>query len=318
MALSASFSSEFAPGLRDIIGTERTSMPAEYSMLFRQETSERQYEDYLHATGLPQAVQRDEGEATPFFDPIEGEQKRFTHNGWSIGFQVSTEAWDDDLYKTKSALRAAAAGLPESMRERVENEHVDVFVNGFSSYAPVQHPSSGSLWETTHERLDGGTAQSNLGTAAAMSTTSIRELEILFSKWFNDRGIRMKGSPDMLVYAPDNRYKVMEIFGPDRAAVYDDNTIGEVTGTPAASVAATTITNYSPGLKHFEYSYLDGLADNSYYILGRKHTLITLWRERPTMDSYDDLNTRTAKFASHMRFSFGPVSWFDTAANAGL
>lgn len=293
MALSASFANEMAPGFLDIVGTTLRNWPAFYSRFFNVQTSEHQYEDYLHATGIPKAVPRDEGEPTPFFDPLEGGTKRFTHDEWAIGVQISHEAWADDRYKAKSALRKAARSLARAMAERVEVQAADVFDNGDTSYPTIDGPTNNALFGyNTHPRLDGGGYQSNAPqTALALSVSSYRAARLAFRKWTDDVGNKVMFRPVRLIVPDDLEYTAMEIIqSPNRPDTSD-----RVINVTANSIEIAT------------WSYLTN--QQAWGLQADDHPLVFFWRERPTMDAYDDRNTRMSKFASFMRFSYGPV-WF--------
>lgn len=293
MALSSSFANHLAPGLMDIVGLRFKNYPAWYSQLLNVMTSERQYEDFLNATGLPIAVARAEGEPVPFYDPLEGLTKRFTHGNFSIGFQVSREAWNDDMYKSKSALRKAANGLVRSCTEKVEIDAAFAnFNDGFSGN--TKSIDNVTLYSASHTRLDGsGITQSNLQASAAITLTTLRQAQLLFYGWTDDRGIKIICNPTTLV---TSNYD---------ATAY---TAAALLQSPMSPDTTNLVKNVTQGfLTQVKYPYLTDA--NSYFILGDEHQLNFIWRERPTLDSWDDKNTRTAKFASYMRYSTGPVHW---------
>lgn len=307
MALSGSFANHMLPYIRDVVGLGFKSVEAYYSKFFNVQTTDKQYEDFLHAAPMPLAVSRNEGGPTPFFDPLEGATKRFTPAQWSIGFQVSKEAWDDDQRKTKGAIRHASNNLMRSMVERVEVEAAKCFNNGFlaasaGGYAPItDNQTTGKLFDTAHVRLDGGTAQSNTASVStALTPTSFRTGLIQFERWLNDRGLKVRSTPVRLIYPPELQYDAMEILDspmrPDAAENIKNVTMGEVAKQ--------------------KYLYLT-TGSTAWFLQAADHPLIFLWRERPSMDAYDDKNTRTSKFASFMRFTFGPLHWIGIYGNQG-
>lgn len=294
-----SFAEHIAPGLRAIVGTRIERWEMTYSRCTRVETTKRYYEDWLHAAGLPVAQSRDVGEGTPFYDPLEGSTKRLTPEGFSIGFEIYKELWDTDLYKgAGSALRDAAQGLADAMAERVEIEAADPFNSGFASYSTIDGGSY--LFASDHARLDGGTNQSNVGSGVALSYANILSALPKFRKWVSDRGYKLNYQPNLLVIPPDLEYTVREMLESD-------------TDPDNANFAANVI----PG--RIKYVINPWLTDtNAWFLIDTAHNpIITLWRERPTFDAYDDKNTRAAKFASHMWFTVSPVHWIGAYGDPG-
>src|SRR5262245_38547897 len=87
------------PGIREIIGTDLEGREMYYSHLYNVGTSDRNFEDFLAATGLPTAVEKPQGADIQSFNVLEGLTKRLSPVVWAIGAEVTMEAWDDDLYK---------------------------------------------------------------------------------------------------------------------------------------------------------------------------------------------------------------------------
>lgn len=292
MALSGSFSNHIVPAIREVVGTGLGRLEAYYSRLYRVMTTERRYEDILHATGLPAAIDRDENEPIPFFDPIEGSTKRMTVAGRSIGFQVSRELWMDDLRKGNgSALREAAEMIRDSLAERIELDGVAPFNLGFSGGNFGTIDGATDFFSASHPRLDGGGNQSNLKTSHAFTISTMREILQEFMTYKNDAGIRIPLRGDLLVIPPNLHYSALEtLVSPDKPS----------TANRAVNVTQNVV-------QPITYPYLT--STTTWFLRANRHYLYWLWRERPFTENFDDKNTRTAKFAAHMRYDRRPI-WF--------
>lgn len=296
MALSGSFSRHLAPGYRDIVGTTFRSWDAFYSRIFSTETTTRSYEDYFGATGIPRAVAKAEAQPISFYDPIEGSSLRITPAARAIGVQISREAWDDDLYKNKSALRKSASGLARAAIEDVEVQAADVF-NTFASYLGVD----GVAWASTaHTRLDGGANQANRPAVdAALSLTSYRNALLQFDKWVDDRGNKIRGYPRMLIVPTDLIHRAEEIV--------------TSTGKPGTADNDPNVTKNATSILRWPYL----TSTTAWGVLGSDHWFKWLWRTRPEMDSYDDRDKKVAKFTIWSRFGYGVPHWHDSYWTTG-
>ena len=305
MATTASFSEHLAPGLRDIVGTNLGGREAHYSSLMRVETSERNYEDFLAAAGLPVATIKGEGQPIAAFDPLEGGTMRLNHTVYGIGMEVSEEAWEDDLYQGKgSALRDAGSSLADSLAEVTEIQahrmyNAEAFltsaVPSFLRTLP-DNASTISVYSKTHGTVSGGEAgtQSNRpSTDVDLTVTSFRTGLTQFKKWRDDRNKRIPGytTPRMMVVPTELEWDAKEILGslnrPDTANRVENVTKGAVS------------LHISP--------YIDD--SDSWFLIGGKHYLVFLWRWRPRMDNFDDRRSRIAVFLAYQRFALGAIDW---------
>jgi hypothetical protein len=298
MALTGSFAKTIAPGYRDIVGTTFESAAVMYSRLFHVEATERNYEDMFASTGVPRAVSKPEGAPISFYDPIEGNQKRVQIGAKAIGVQISRELWDDDLYKNRSGVRKSASMLARAYMETVEVDAFDVFNNGFgSTYTTTDGVG---LFNTAHTRLDGGGTQANRpSTDIGLSLSSMRAGRNQFSKWFDDRGNRIKGNPKFLWTGIDLADRAEELLFTQGKPDTSDNTVNVTRGklTPISTPYITSST--------------------AWFITGPDHWLYFFWRTRPVMDAYDDRNTKTAKFTIWGRYGLNTIHWHDSYATTG-
>lgn len=313
MATTGQYSEHLAPGLREIVGTRFGGRVSIYSQLLNVETSERNYEDWLAAAGLPIATLKEEGENITTYDPLEGEKMRVTHEVYGIGFEITEEAMDDDLYKSEgSALTEAGNGLADSLAEVVEIQANRMFnpeafltssVPGFMQTLP-DNVNTVSIYNTAHAPVSGGesgTQGNRPATNVDLTVTSLRAAYIAFRRYKNDRGLKVPAVsfPNRLVVPPDLEFDAQEIVNnptrPDSEAHIDNVTRGKV----------SIIVN----------DYADDT--DAWFLLAPKHYLTFLWRKRPQMDSFDDRRSRTAVFLGWERFGKAAVHWLGTYASPG-
>ena len=299
-ANTGSFSNHLAPGLVGIIGTElqEQGRKSYYSQFTDEETGpERNYFDYLAASGLPMARLKLENDPIQSVDPLEGTTKRVSYDEWALGFEVTQIAWEDDLYKTKgSALRRAAASLSSSLMERREVEaHRPLGAEGLTATYGVL-PDNSTFFSTSHAAITGGEAgvQANRpSTDVALSVTSYRAGRTSFMRYTDDRGNRIPAytRPVRLIVPPDLADAAAEIINssnrPDTANLVENVNRGEV---------SILVTPY--------------LTDTNNWILqGSRHFLKFFRRTKPRFDNFDDRRRRTAIFVAWERYKVVPIHW---------
>ncbi len=313
MAVTTSFAQHLAPGLREIVGTNLGGRVSFYSQVCDVETTSRNYEDYLAAAGLPIASDKPELNPIQSYDPLEGGTMRVTPSVTAIGFEVSEEAWEDDLYQGRgSALRDAANSLADSLAEVVEIQaHRLVNAEAFlTSAVPTflrvlpDNLSTISLFNTAHNPVAGGeaAAQANRpSTDVDLTLTSYRAGLTQFRKWRTDRNLRVPAytKPRALLVSPDLEYDALEIVKsfnrPDTANRVENQ-----------SQNATSV---------IVDDYIDD-ADQ-WIILGQRHFLKFLWRWRPRMDSFDDRRARAAIHVAYQRFTRAAIHWLGVYGSPG-
>lgn len=318
-ASTAGFAEELKPGLREIIGTSFDGRESYYTSLMSVETTDRNYEEYLAATGLPVAVDKAELAPIQSFDPKEGSKVTVTPSVSGIGFEVSEEAWEDDLYQGRgSAIRAAGSGLADSLIEKVELEAHSLYSSDAFDGTITVLPNSQALYATAHTPVTGamGPNQSNrAATDAALTMTSYRAMLTQFRKYKNDQGLRIPGftRPEKLVVGPDLEWVAMEIVGnPWRINDEYDYTDATQEGT----VAKSDVANVSKGKTSVMVDpYITSATE--WYGIAPKNWLKFLWRWRPRMDAFDDRRARAAIFVGYQRFAVAAVHWLGTYASEG-
>lgn len=305
-SFTGGFSNHLAPGLRGIIGTNLKERSAFYTQFYDMETSKRNFEDYLAATGLPVASQKPQGEAISTADPLEGPTKRINFDVWGLGFEVSEEAWDDDLYATQgSALRDAANNIADGLAERVEIEaHAPYGATGFTGTTFGVLPNNLSFFNTAHTPIAGGEASNQANrpsSPVAFSVTSFRDAEIAVMKYTNDRGLRIPGFTKLskLIIPPDLKHIAAEVM---QSGMRPDtvNPIKNVTANAVSIIVTPYIT-----------------VSTHWILQAQKHFLKFFWRWRPRFDNFDDRSRRIAKFIGYERFDAVPIHWLGHFGSTG-
>lgn len=289
------FAQLLAPGLRQIIYNELGMHPEEFSQFYNVYPSTRAYEEDLLIAGLGSIPPKPEGTAIAFDDPIQGGSQRYTHVTYALGFQVTLEMWEDDLYGT---IRQVSQDFAGSIRQTIEVNAINTLVNSFSATGTTSIDGV-SLCNTTHPLLGGGTYSNRSATDIALSITGIQELLLLFEKMVNERNLIKRLVPRYLLIPVDKQFIAGEILHSSYKPYTGNNELNVFQG------------RLEPMVNH----YLT--ASGPWWVLSERseHTLKFYWRMQPRYQSQDDYNTLGANYSVAFRQSNGVTYWHGIAGS---
>jgi hypothetical protein len=195
------------PGLNAIWGRDYTEHAKEYTDLFDVETSDMNYEEDVEMTGFGLAPVKSQGASTVYDTESQQTITRYTHVAYSLGFIITREEMDDNLYEKKGRTRAQA--LAFSFRQTKENVAANVYnraeTSGYNGGDGVV------LLSTAHPTLSGN--QSNkLATAADLSEASLEDLCIQIMNAQNNRGLKIAIKPRSLIVPPALAFEAARIL----------------------------------------------------------------------------------------------------------
>lgn len=282
------FGDLLAPGFREIFFQKFSERAPEYSEIFNIHSSMRQYEDDSYVAGFGLVPLKGEGNPVGYDDPIQGFDKRYTHETRSLAYRVTREMWEDELY---GVMRKLPAALGRSMRMTIEQDGANILNRAFNS--SYTGGDGKELCATDHPLVGGGTQKNELTVAADFDKTSLEQALIDIAATTDDRGLLVQLMPRKLVVHPALEWtarKVLESkFDPGTA----NNDINPATNT---------------GLQIVVNHYLTD--PDAWFILCDDHELNWFWRIRPDHDQDTDFDTDDAKFKVRARWSNGwSIPW---------
>lgn len=291
--LRANFSQLLAPGFMEIILDELPQHPEEYSQFLQVSNSTRAYEQDQILAGFGQARLKNEGEQITYDDPSQGGSVRYIMDTYALAWQVTEEMMEDDQ---SGKMRTLPRDLIKGCRETWEQVGANVLVNGFGSI--ITHDGL-SLFNTAHALGGGGTQSNRLNPDAQLSVTALQNLMILFENLTNERGLKIRVSPDKLWIPPDLQFTAAKVlqsqFDPDSA----NNAINPVQG------------RLEPCVLHFLTD-----TDNWHVSSSSYNKLKFFWRKQPELKSWDDNETNSSKFSIHFRIAAGATDYIGWAGSA--
>ena len=292
MAISrAQLLKELLPGLNALFGLEYARYGEEHKEIYETETSERSFEEETKLSGFSAAPVKNEGSAIAYDNAQEAWTARYNHETIALGFSLTEEAIEDNLYDSLSA--RYTKGLARAMAYTKQVKAAAVLNNGFSS--AYTGGDGVSLFSTAHPLINGGTNSNRPSTAADLNETSLENAVIQIAAWTDERGLLIAAKPKKLIVPPSLQFVATRLLETSLRVGTTDNDINALKNN--GSIPEGYVQN------HF-------LTDtNGWYLTtdvpnGMKHFVRT-----PLANSMDgDFDTGNVRYKSRERYSFG---WSD-------
>ena len=290
MAISrAQLLKELLPGLNALFGLEYATYGEQHKEIYNTETSERSFEEETKLSGFSAAPVKNEGSAIAYDNAQEAFTARYNHETIALGFSLTEEAIEDNLYDSLSARYTKA--LARAMAYTKQTKAASVLNNGFT--AGVYAGGDGvALFSTAHPLVSGGTNSNTQSTPADLNETSLEAAVIQIAAWTDERGLLIAAKPRKLVVPPSLQFVATRLLETQLRVGTADNDINAIVNNGSIP-EGYTVNNY--------------LTDtNAYFICtdvpnGMKHFVRT-----PLSTGMDgDFDTGNVRYKSRERYSFG-------------
>ena len=175
---------ELEPGLNALFGLEYGRYDAEHAEIFETETSDRAFEEEVMLSGFGNARVKSEGGSIVYDNATETFTARYTHETIALGFAITEEAVEDNLYDRVSAryTKALARSMANTKQVKAANVLNNAFDPNFAGGDGVE------LCSTAHP-LVAGTLSNELATAADLNETSLEQALIDIAAFTDERGL---------------------------------------------------------------------------------------------------------------------------------
>jgi hypothetical protein len=201
MAISrAQLLKELLPGLNALFGLEYAKYGEEHKEIFESESSDRSFEEETKLSGFSAAPVKNEGSAIEYDNAQESWTARYTHETIAMGFSVTEEAIEDNLYDSLSSRYTKA--LARAMAYTKQVKAASVLNNAFTG-SGVTYGDGQVLCSTAHPLVSGGTNSNTPAVAADLNETSLEAAVIQIAGWTDERGLLIAAQPRKLVVPPD-------------------------------------------------------------------------------------------------------------------
>ena len=292
MAISrAQLLKELLPGLNALFGMEYARYGEEHKEIYETETSERSFEEETKLSGFGSAPVKAEGAAIAYDNAQEAWSTRYTHETIAMGFSITEEAVEDNLYDSLSARYTKA--LARAMAYTKQVKAAAVLNNGFS--ASYKGGDNVALFSTAHPLVGGGTNSNTPAAQVDLNETSLEAAVIQIAAWTDERGLLIAAKPRKLIVPPALMFVAKRILDTDLRVATADNDLNAIKSMGAIPEGYT--------VNHF-------LTDNNAWFIktdvpnGMKHFVRTAMSTG--MDG--DFDTGNVRYKARERYSFG---WSD-------
>ncbi len=278
-------------------GKAYDEFPVEWDKLFEKHSSKRAFEEDVGVSGFGLAVEKPQGESITYDSERQGFITRYSPTVYSLGFIVTREAFEDDLYDVVASRKAQ--GLAFSMRQTKEIVGANVYNRAFNtSYVGGDGVT---LLNSAHPLMAGGTFSNILATAADLSEASLEQAAIDIQGFTNDRGLKISVKPKTLVIPYQLEFEANRIL----------KTVGRV-GTDLNDINAIKEMGMFPGGVVVSHYLTD--TDAWFIRTNVQHGMKYFSRRDDEFGMDNDFDTENAKYKATARYTFG---WTDPRALYG-
>ena len=294
MAISRSqLLKELLPGLNALFGLEYKRYGEEHKEIYETEASERSFEEETKLSGFSAAPVKNEGGAISYDNAQEAFTARYTHETIALGFSVTEEAIEDNLYDSLSARYTKALARAMSYTKQVKA--ASVLNNGFTNSSNYYGGDGVPLFSTAHPLVSGGTNSNTFSTQADLNETSLEAATIQIAAWTDERGLLIAAKPRKLVIPPALMFVATRLLETTLRVGTTNNDINAIKNNGTVPEGYT--------VNHF-------LTDtNAWFLLTDVPNGLKHFERTPLQNSMDgDFDTGNVRYKSRERYSFG---WSD-------
>jgi hypothetical protein len=291
MAISrAQLLKELLPGLNALFGLEYAKYGEEHKEIYETETSERSFEEETKLSGFAAAPVKNEGSAIAYDNAQEAWTARYTHETIAMGFSITEEAVEDNLYDSLSSRYTKA--LARGMAYTKQVKAAAVLNQGFTGAGNPTYGDGQVLFSTQHPLVSGGVNSNTPATPADLNETSLENAVIQIAAWTDERSLLIAAKPRKLIVPPALMFVATRLLETELRVSTADNDINALKNNGSIPEGYT--------VNHY-------LTDTNAWFLctdvpnGLKHFVRT-----PMSTGMDgDFDTGNVRYKARERYSFG-------------
>ena len=273
MAISRSqLLKELLPGLNALFGLEYNRYGEEHKEIYETETSERSFEEETKLSGFAAAPVKSEGAAFAYDNAQEAWTARYNHETIAMGFSITEEAVEDNLYDSLSSRYTKALARAMAYTKQVKSANIlNTAFTGGPTYGDGK-----VLCATDHPLVSGGTNSNRPTTGADLNETSLEAAVIQIAAWTDERGLLIAAKPKKLIIPPALQFVATRLLETELRVGTNDNDVnalknnGSIPGGYTVNHWLTDVnawfltTDVPNGLKHFVRSPMSTNMDGDF------------------------------------------------------
>ena len=233
---------------------------------------------------------KNEGQAIAYDNAQEAWTARYNHETIAMGFSLTEEAMEDNLYDSLSARYTKA--LARAMAYTKQVKAAAILNTAFTGSGNPTYGDGKVLCATDHPLVSGGSNANRPTTGADLNETSLENAVIGISAWTDERGLLIAAKPKKLVIPPALQFVATRLLETTQRVGTADNDINALKSNGAIPGGYT--------VNHF-------LTDtNAWFLLtdvpnGLKHFV----RQSLKTSMDGDFDTGNSRYKARERYSFG-------------
>jgi phage major head subunit gpT-like protein len=273
MAISrAQLLKELLPGLNALFGLEYKRYPDEHKEIYEVESSERSFEEETKLSGFSAAPVKAEGSAIAYDNAQEAWTARYNHETIAMGFSITEEAVEDNLYDSLSSRYTKALARAMAYTKQVKAAYI--LNQGFSP--AVTYGDGVALFSTLHPLVSGGFNSNRPAVSADLNETSLEAAVIQIAAWTDERGLLIAAKPKKLIIPPALMFVATRLLETESRVGTTDNDLNAIKNNGAIPGGYTVnhwltdtngwflTTDVPNGMKHFVRASLENKMDGDF------------------------------------------------------
>ena len=288
---------QLLPGLNALFGDEYARYDNQHEEIYTSENSERSFEEELKLSGFGAAPVKDEGSSINYDTAQESFVARYTHETIAMGYAITEEAMEDNLYVSLSARYTKALARAMSYTKQVKSVFPlnNGFTNSFQGGDGVNlftASGDGVTGGDGHPLVSGGKNSNRPATAADLNETSLEDAVIQIGKWTDERGLKIAARPRKLIVPSELQFTATRLLSSEYRVGTADNDINAIK---------------SNGVIPEGFSVNNYLTDtNAFFIVTDVPDGMKMFVRSPMTTNMDgDFDTGNVRYKARERYSFG-------------
>lgn len=274
------------PGMHAFFGTTYGEYQEEWRDLVEVQKSSKNYEEDTLVTGFGQMPIKPEGSGISYDSETQGFTKRYTHSVWGLGYIVTEEELEDNLYEvvSKKRIKRLAFSARQTKENIVANVYNRAFNNAYLGGDSIQ------LISTAHTATSGPWSN-RLTTDSDLSQAALEDLMVQIAQATNDRGHIINLKAKKLIVSSSDMFNAKRILKSD---LQSDN--------------ANHAINALKGMLDFTVNHYLTDTDAWFIRTDAAYGMQLFERRALSFKTDDDFDTSNAKAKATFRMSVG---WSD-------
>ena len=280
---------ELEPGLNALFGLEYKRYENQHAEIYTTESSDRAFEEEVMLSGFGQAQTKPEGSGVAFDSAQETFTARYTHETIALGFAITEEAIEDNLYDRLASRYTKA--LARSMSNAKQVKAVEPLIQGLPSTDNFDSGDGVSLFNASHPTI-AGTFKNTLTTQADLNETSLEQSMIDIAKMTDERGLRIAARGVKMIIPSELQFTAERLMKSQGRTGTADNDINAIV---------------SMGMVPQGYRVNNYLTDSdAFYILTDVPNGMKMFTRAPLTTAMEgDFDTGNVRYKARERYVFG-------------